>query len=502
MVDKEEQEQEWMLLPLDEKLARRQGMPLHVPVPKDKFEGLADDGLTGEKILAWTKDFMENAPVAKDGNWRRRNSHIVSGLEGYVDKQPLWDKAQKLFAENDYDKALKTLRRVTVMCPDDHAAMMNYANALANQGDYPKAHKTLKRIKATFEGEADYHVTVAQVHVALGDNDAAIEQLVIALEHQPDNRTAMDALAKLGLLAAIYENPRDATSLTYVRSDAVLDYLKERWDSEERDADYYVEQLGYHEGDLRYAVVLEAAERAIVAAGDEVLARAEIGKINALRELGQSDDALTAAQAYVAKAPTSAAAHVELAGCLSKLGKVDEAAAATDKALEHDPGDQAALVAKFWPDDRDNMMEVQEAVPALEAYAKEHAEVAGAWRSLARAKLVVRNDDEALDYLAKAVAMAPEDEDLRSEWWGELASKTRYDEVIADSEKLGNMQDRDWRLRWNEAEAYRGLSRLMEARGCYMQINMDDKLHVDIRKRAKRAAMEMGTGGDGEGAGG
>ncbi len=499
MVDKEAEEQEWMLLPLDEKLARRQGMPLHVPVPKDKFEGLADDGLTGEKIMTWTKAFMENAPVAKDANWRRRNSHIVSGLEGYVDKQPLWEKAQKLFAENDFDKALKTLRRVTVMCPDDHAAMMNYASALANQGDYDKARKSLKRIRETFEGEADYHVTVAQVDVALGDNDAAIEQLVTALEHQPDHRAAMDALAKLGLLASIYENPRDASSLTYVRSDSVLDYLKERWDSEERDADYYIEQLGYHHGDLRHAVALEAAERAIAAAGDETLARAEIGKINALRELGRGEDALAAAEAYVAKAPASAAAQVELAGCLTKLGKSDEAAAATQRALEHDPGDQAALVAKFWPADRDNMMEVQGAVPALEAYAKEHAEVAGAWRSLARAKLVVRADDEALEFLQKAVALSPEDEDLRSEWWGELANKTRYDDIIADSQKLGDMQGRDWRLRWNEAEAHRGLKHLMEARACYMQLNMDKELHVDIRKRAKRAAMEMGSGEDDEG---
>ena len=42
-------------------------------------------------------------------------------------------------------------------------------------------------------------------------------------------------------------------------------------------------------------------------------------------------------------------------------------------------------------------MKVQEAIPALEAYAKDHAEVAGAWRSLARAKLVVRADEEALE---------------------------------------------------------------------------------------------------------
>ena len=55
------------------------------------------------------------------------------------------------------------------------------------------------------------------------------------------------------------------------------------------------------------------------------------------------------------------------------------------------------------------------------------------------------------------------------------------------------MATRDWRLRWSEAEAYRAKGKPMEARSCYMQINGDESLHVDIRKRAKRAAMELGA---------
>jgi len=40
---------------------------------------------------------------------------------------------------------------------------------------------------------------------------------------------------------------------------------------------------------------------------------------------------------------------------------------------------------------------------------------------------------------------------------------------------------------------------MMEARACYMQINTDKSLHVDIHKHAKRAAMELGMGGGGDG---
>jgi tetratricopeptide (TPR) repeat protein len=482
---------EWVLVPLDKKVAQRQGMPFQVPVPKAEFEGLADAGLSVEKLVAWIKGFFENAPVGKDGNWRRRNSELVSQLEGFVDKQPLWKKAQELFAQNKFDDAVKTLKRITTMCPDDHAAKMNYANALANQREYDKALKQLKQIKESFGGEADYHVTVAQIHVAMNDAEAAIAELTAALEAKPDHLGAMDALAKLGVLVRMYESPKDASSLTYVRADSVMDYLSQLWDAEPRSVDYFLEQLAYHEGERRYEVSLAAAERAQTAS-EGLVERAEVGRITALRELGRLDEALAAARTFADKAPSSPAAQVELAQCHRKKGQTAEAQSAIDMALSLDPGDAMALVLKFWPDDRGDLMKVQAALPGLESWAEQHPNVPGAWRSLARAKLIAGAGDQALEIFAKAVALAPGDDDLRSEWWAELAANTRYQDIVADAEKLGNMPARDWRLRWNEAEAYRGLGRVMEARACYMQLNQDERLLVDVRRRAKRAAMELG----------
>ena len=53
----------------------------------------------------------------------------------------------------------------------------------------------------------------AQMSLMKGDEAGATEALVRALELKPDHMPAMDALAKLGWLAKIYENPRDAASL-------------------------------------------------------------------------------------------------------------------------------------------------------------------------------------------------------------------------------------------------------------------------------------------------
>ena len=99
--------------------------------------------------------------------------------------------------------------------------------------------------------------------------------------------------------------------------------------------------------------------------------------------------------------------------------------------------------------------------------------------------------DEALAMLTKAVDLAPKDEDLRAELWTELRKQLRYQDIVDLADKLGDMKDRDWKLRWNEAEAYLGLGKQMEARALFTAINADERLHVDIRKKAKRAVRQM-----------
>src|SRR4029078_9695598 len=110
------------------------------------------------------------------------------------------------------------------MDQDDHAARLNLASAQANTGDYAGALKTFKSIKKTFEGDPDYHVGVGHIHIALKDKDAALNEMVLALEAKPACQPALDAMVQLGVLTPIYENPRDAASLTYVRTDSVADY--------------------------------------------------------------------------------------------------------------------------------------------------------------------------------------------------------------------------------------------------------------------------------------
>jgi tetratricopeptide (TPR) repeat protein len=481
----------WLLIGLDEKMARRQGLPAQIPVPKAEFEGLADKGLSIDKARAWVKDFLANSPAGQDGTWRRRNSGVVTSLEGFVDNAPLWEKAQKAFAANDYPAAVSVLKKITIMNADDHAAKLNLASALANVGDFEGALKNFKAIRKTFEGDADYHVAVGHVYLRMQDKDQALNEMVLAVEAKPDCQPALEAMIQLGVLRAIYENPRDAASLTYVRSDAVVTYLTDLWAQAPRDVGFYLEQLAYHERENRHDVALAAAERAIEAAGEAGNERAELARVASLRALGRTADALAAAEAYAAKKPNSAGAQVELSRALAAGGKDAESRAALDRALALDPGDLNALMARFWPSDANDIKRIHEAAPELLAFAEAHPSHAGVWRTLARAYLATGLIDEALALLVRALGITPDDDDLRAEYWTELGRHQRYAEILADAEKIGDMGKRDWKLRWNEAEACAGLGKKLEARAAFSAINFDDRLHVDIRKRAKRAVKSI-----------
>ncbi len=489
---------EWMMIGLDEKVAKRQGLPPQMPVPKSEFEGLADKGLDSDKARKWVSDFVNNSEVGKSSAWRKKNQQLFIALQNFVDKGPLWDKAQKAFAQNDFEKAISTLKRITVMDDTDHSAKLNLASAYANQANYDGALKLFKQIRDTFSGDAEFHMALGQVHVALRHDDDAVNELVLALEAKPDHQGALDSLTKLGVLAKIYENPRDAGSLLYVRAGSIVEYLTGEWDKEPRTLDFFLEQLAYHERELRWHVVVAAAERAVKAAQDastpeakKGVERAELARINALRALGKSEEALAAAKSYVEAHPQSAGAQVELARTYRALGKGEEATAAIRHALEVDPGDLAALQLRFWPEDVSDLHTVNATIPELKQFAESHAEHPGVWRSLARALLVVGRTDEGIDLLKKAVDLRPADDDLRSEWWSELGKQLRWDDIVKDASTLGDMKGKDWRLRWNEAEAYLGQGKSTEARALFSAINFDEALHVDIRKRAKRAVQNL-----------
>jgi tetratricopeptide (TPR) repeat protein len=489
-----EEASDWMLISLDEKLAKKQGVPPRVPVPKGEFESLADKGMTVEQMRGWVHKFITTSPAMHNANWRTQNAALARSFEVFVAKKDGWAKAQDAFGKNDFKTAVGALRMLSNIDPNDHCARLNLASALASTGDHAAALTQLDAIVETWADDAEFHLTRANVLLALQRRDDAIGSLVDALERDPTFKPALDLLKNLGVLAAIYEDPRDAASLTYVRTDKVVEHMESVWGAAPRDVDYYLQQIAYHQMERRPGVAVVAAEKAVALGGEGADSRAVSARITALRDLGRKDEALAAAKGQLERAP-SAAAHVDLARCLLALDKNDEANAELDRAIAADPGDLMALDLRWWPAERHDLEQLQAAIPKLEAHAEAHPQSAGAWRVLARARLAIADTEKAMPLFEKAVALAPGDDDLRAEWWAELVKHGKADVVLADAEKLGDVRTHDWKLRWNQAEAFATLGRKMEAQAVFTAINHDESLHVDVRKRAKRAAMGVGGGG-------
>ena len=482
---------EWMLISMDEKRARRQGVPARLPVPRSETDAIADKGMTLDQIRRWIRDFL--AYASRSPAWKNENAALAKSLEAFVGKTELLARAEQAFGRGDYAKAISTLRMIASVDPDDHATKMNLGSALANTGDNAGALAQLEPIRATFAGEADYHLVVGQIQLALGQMDKATDEFVLALEGNPECKAAMDALVKLGVLLAIYENPRDAESLLYVRADGVLSFVKGSWASAPRDAAFFLEQAEYHQAEGRAEVALAAAVEAIAKGGTaEEMARAQVARIAALRSLGRAGEARQDVEAEAGGSPGAAWAHCELARFLTDDGRHEEARQEIDRALAIDPSDQTALTLRFYPTDPNDLGEMSLAAPALAAFAEAHSDQPGPWRALGRMKAALGADDEALGFLAKAVNLAPSDDVTRAEQWALLERLRHFDVIVNQAATLSDLAKRDWRLRFSEAEAYRGLGKKVEARAAFAALNRDTSLPVEVRKRAKRAVMSMG----------
>ena len=485
---------DWLLIGLDEKLAKKQGVPTRIPVPKGEFESLADKGMTVDQMRAWVSKFITTSPAMHNANWRTQNAALARSFEVFVAKKDSWAKAQDAFGKSDFKSAVGALRMISNIDPNDHCAKLNLASALSSSGDHAAAIAMLDSVTETWADDAEFHVTRANVLLSLQRRDDAVGALVDALERDPSHNQALETLKALGVLAAVYEDPRDAASLTYVRTDKVIEHMASVWAAAPRDVDYFMRQVAYHQMERRPAVALAAAEKAIAAGGAAPDARAVSARITALRELGKVEEATAAARAILEKDPSAAGAHLDLARCLLAASKNDEANAELDRAIAADPNDLMALDLRWWPATRHDLELLEAALPMFQAHAEAHPTQAGGWRMLARARLAIGDAERAMPLFEKAVALAPGDDDLRAEWWAELVRHGKAAEVIADAEKLGDMKTHDWKARWNHAEAFAAAGRKMEAQTVFAGINFDESLHVDVRKRAKRAAMGVAGG--------
>ena len=109
---------DWLLIGLDEKLAKKQGVPARIPVPKGEFESLADKGMTVDQMRAWVSKFITTSPAMHNANWRTQNAALARSFEVFVAKKDSWAKAQDAFGKNDFKSAVGALRMISNIDPN------------------------------------------------------------------------------------------------------------------------------------------------------------------------------------------------------------------------------------------------------------------------------------------------------------------------------------------------------------------------------------------------
>lgn len=479
---------EWVVLNLDTKQAKQHGMPEKMPMPKDQFEATGTKGLTHDTALKWITEFL----TAAGPTLRQKEPATAKRYEAYVSKMKFWQDAQRAFTKRDLAKAASLLQLVSNVDKDDYAAKQNLATVHAAMGNHEAAIKGFESIADVWSGVADYHVAYANTLLAAGNREGAIGQFVEALEADPECRAALDGLVTLGLLVKVYEDPLDPKSLTFVRRDALLQYLVNDWDANPRGFEFLLRAAAYHESERRYDVALAASERALTLIPDSE--PGVLSKSSALRNLGQTADARAALAAYVDAHPTAVSCLAQLAAIDLENENPSGASVWLEKALQLDPGHLTALQLEFFGNLEPITLEkAASALPKVQAYVATHATQSGAQRLLGRLLLQMNSEDGALVALHTATNLSPDDDDVRSEYLNALLRYGRFETVVQVVGAVENLARRDWRLRWSEADAYLGMGKKMEARAAFTAINADPSLHVSVRARAKRAVESMGA---------
>ena len=205
-------------------------------------------------MRAWVHRFITTSPAMHNANWRTQNAALARSFEVFVAKKDGWAKAQGAFAKSDFKTAVGALRMISNIDPNDHCAKLNLATALASSGDHPGALATLDAIVDTWADDASSSARQRATWRSSGRTTPSARSPT--RWRRTVAQAALETLKALGVLAAIYEDPKDAASLIYVRSDKVGEHMEAVWAAAPRDAAYYLQQATYHQLERRPAVAL------------------------------------------------------------------------------------------------------------------------------------------------------------------------------------------------------------------------------------------------------
>ena len=75
-------DEEWALLDLEERVARRHGMPRRVPLPVKEAEKVTKEGLSASRVRVHIQTFLS----ATSAEWRTQNAALAKSYDAFLNR--------------------------------------------------------------------------------------------------------------------------------------------------------------------------------------------------------------------------------------------------------------------------------------------------------------------------------------------------------------------------------------------------------------------------------
>lgn len=368
-----------------------------------------------------------------------------------------FDELAECLEDSEFPRAAQLLDEVERIHPETSFVAFHRAIVARQDGRFPEALKFYEEASQKTPKIGVIWMHFGTLLAQEGHRDAAVAALNNAVQCNPKDTNALEALASLRAAVKLLRDPNDPKSAVYV---TVQQFREMSAQQMQQLGDDPARLMEFGEFQLRNGfspeLGVQALERARELKSDDANIAAALS--NAYRSTNQADKARALAVELTEKHGEIPQAWLNLAQVLNGLGDKEGETAALKKMLEIDPNAQPALVIL----NDLNSGPTEEKEQKLAAFGEERK----APVPFLLASSIARDQqqiDRAVKYATRAFELDPEREDVLLHYCAMLGDAKDSARLFSHIEPAIQSGKYSKRLDWNFAQALKNLGRTQEA---------------------------------------
>lgn len=449
------------------------GLPHRIPWPADADPKQANEEPFDHTELARAIDLMGDEAGAPWKGYREASDHF--------------DALAEVLEDSEFPEAATLLDEVEKIHPDTSFVAFHRGVIARQDGRFADAitHYEAAAKKTPQIGMIWLHLGTLLAQE--GERERAIAALNNAVRCNPKDTSALEALSGLRAAVKVLRDQKDPKSAVYVSLEQYKQ-LSEQQLQQIRDNPQAL--LDFAEFQLRNQLATEtgvtALERARELQPNDPRTLAALS--NGYRIVEKHDEAKAVAEALTTQFESEPQAWLNLAQILSAAGDKAGEHAALEKVLELDPNAQPALAI---------LSGLEEGpTEAAEAWLARHGSEKNApvaWLLASNSARDRKATDKALEYGAKAFALAPEREEVLLHYCATIGDAKDSEALFRDIEPAVKTGQYSKRLDWNFAQALKQLGRVQDAVHALIEAASGEDVPEDFQ-HAAGSTIDLWTG--------